>query len=48
VMHNISKNFGHGVGFTLGLVFLSGIFIPILAWEDSQYLGPTAGTPVLV
>jgi len=48
VMHNISKNFGHGVGFTLGLVFLGGIFIPILAWGDSQYLGPTAGTPVLV
>jgi hypothetical protein len=42
VSHNISKNFGHGVGFTLGLIFLGGIFIPILAWGDSQYLGPTA------
>lgn len=48
VMHNISKNFGHGVGFTLGLVFLGGIFIPILAWGDSEYLGPTAQTPVPV
>ena len=48
VMHNISKNFGKGVGFTLGLIFLSPIFFPILAWGDAQYLGPTAGTPVPV
>ena len=46
VTHNLSKNFGHGVGFTLGLIFLSGIFFPILAWGDSEYLGPTAGTPL--
>ena len=46
VTHNLSKNFGHGVGFTLGLIFLSGIFFPILAWGDSEYLGPNAGTPV--
>lgn len=46
VIHNISKNFGHDVGFTLGLIFLSFIFWPILAWGDSQYQGPTAGTPV--
>jgi len=45
VMHNISVNFGKGVGFTLGLIFLSPIFIPILAWGDAQYLGPTGGTP---
>ena len=44
--HAISTNFGHGVGFTVGLIFLAVIFIPILAWGDSQYLGPTAGTPV--
>jgi hypothetical protein len=48
VMHNISKNFGHGTGFTLGLIFLGGIFIPILAWGDSEYQQPTAGTPVPV
>ena len=45
VLNNISKNFGHGVGFTLGLIFLGFIFIPILAWGDSQYLGPNAGNP---
>jgi len=45
VLHSISKNFGHGVGFTLGLLFLGFIFIPILAWGESQYLGPNAGNP---
>jgi hypothetical protein len=45
VLHSVSKNFGHGVGFTLGLIFLGFIFIPILAWGDSQYLGPNAGNP---
>jgi hypothetical protein len=48
VLHNISVNFGKGVGFTLGLLFLSPIFFPILAWGDAEYLGPTAGTPVPV
>ena len=48
VWHAVSTNFGKGVGFTLGLVFLCFIFIPILAWSDAQYLGPSAGTPVPV
>ena len=48
VKHNISKNFGHDVGFTLGLVFLAFIFYPILAWGDSQYQGPAARNPVPV
>ncbi len=43
VLNSISKNFGHGVGFTLGLIFLGFIFIPILAWGESRYLGPNAG-----
>jgi uncharacterized membrane protein YhaH (DUF805 family) len=40
VKHNISKNFGHDVGFTLGLIFLGFIFYPILAWGDSEYQPP--------
>ncbi|HEV8509547.1 MAG TPA: DUF5684 domain-containing protein [Gemmatimonadales bacterium] len=40
VMHNISKNFGKGLGTTLGLIFLSPIFFPILAWGDAQYQPP--------
>jgi hypothetical protein len=40
--HKLSKVFGHDVGFTLGLIFLSFIFIPILALGDSQYTAPAA------
>ncbi len=45
VLHSFSRNFGKGVGFTLGLIFLGFIFFPILAWGDAEYLGPNAGTP---
>ena len=44
VMNDLSKSFGHGVGFTLGLIFLSLIFIYILAFGSSTYRGP-AGAP---
>lgn len=43
VIYNFAKNFGTGVGFTLGLIFLGFIFFPILAWGDAQYQ-PTRGT----
>ena len=32
-----ARNFGKGVGFALGLAFLSIIFFPILAWGDAPY-----------
>lgn len=37
-VHGISKAFGKDVGFTLGLIFLSFIFIPILAFGDAEYI----------
>ncbi len=40
VMNDLSRSFGHGVGFTLGLIFLSFIFYLILAFGSSQYQGP--------
>lgn len=40
VIHLLSKSFGHGVGFTLGLLFLSIIFYPILGYGGSKYVGP--------
>lgn len=40
VMNDLSKSFGHGMGFTLGLIFLSLIFYLILAFGSSQYQGP--------
>jgi len=36
----LAKNFGKGVGFAIGLIFLGFIFIPILAWGDAQYQQP--------
>jgi hypothetical protein len=43
VMNDLSKSFGHGVGFTLGLIFLPFIFYLILAFGSSQYRGSAAG-----
>ncbi|MEO1290048.1 MAG: DUF5684 domain-containing protein [Chloroflexota bacterium] len=39
VWKGIAENFGHGIGFALGLFFLSPIFVPILAFGDSRYIG---------
>jgi hypothetical protein len=35
----LAQNFGKGTGFILGLIFLGIIFIPILAFGDSRYIG---------
>src|SRR5262249_5142191 len=35
----LAKNFGRGSGFAMGLMFLGFIFVPILAFGDSQYEG---------
>ncbi len=39
VLNGISKNFGKGSGFTVGLFFLRFIFIPILGFGDAKYIG---------
>lgn len=39
IMAGLSKAFGKDNGFTVGLVFLSIIFIPILAFGDAKYQG---------
>jgi hypothetical protein len=41
----LSKSFGQGVGFTLGLIFLGFIFYPLLGFGDYVYLGP-GGAPI--
>jgi len=38
--HKLSKSFGHGVGFTIGLILLPNIFTLILGFGKSEYLGP--------
>lgn len=40
MMNMISKSFGKDEGFTVGLVLLGIVFIPLLAFGDSRYLGP--------
>ena len=46
VLHQKSKSFGEGFGFTLGLIFLTGIFELILGFSKNiQYVGPK-GIPV--
>ena len=40
ITHGISKSFGKGIPFTIGLMFLPFIFYPILAWSDAVYTEP--------
>ncbi len=42
VLNDISRSFGHGGGFTVGLVLLGPIFWYILWLGPSQYRGPAA------
>ncbi|MDQ7948852.1 MAG: DUF5684 domain-containing protein [Pedobacter sp.] len=37
-----SKSYGKEEGFTIGLIFLPFIFWPILGFDSSKYLGPSA------
>ncbi len=37
--NKLSKAFGHGAGFTVGLIFLAPIFRLILGFGDAQYVG---------
>jgi len=37
IVRELARVFGHGVGFTLGLLFLPFIFSPILAFGGSHY-----------
>lgn len=36
----LAQSFGHGAGFAVGLVFLNPIFLLILAFDSSSYIGP--------
>jgi Family of unknown function (DUF5684) len=45
VLYDLSRSFGHGIGFTIGLIFLSIIFLYILGFGGSEYRGPAAQQP---
>lgn len=38
-MNKISKSYGHGIGFTIGLIFIPFIFYLIIAFGNSEYKG---------
>ena len=40
IYSGVSTNYGKGTGFTVGLIFLPFIFIPILAYGGAVYQGP--------
>lgn len=42
----LSKSFGKSEGFTVGLILLSIIFLPILAFGDATYQGPAGSNEV--
>jgi hypothetical protein len=42
VINLLSKSFGQSEGFTIGIVLLPFIFIPILGFGSYTYLGPSA------
>lgn len=39
LLFKLAKAFGHGAGFGFGLLFLSPIFLMILAFGSSEYVG---------
>jgi hypothetical protein len=42
---DLAKSFAKSSGFAVGLFFLNFIFVPILGFGDSRYVGPAAGRP---
>lgn len=40
VIFRLAKSFGKGIGFGFGLLFLSPIFLLILAFGSASYVGP--------
>tara|TARA_R110000868_G_scaffold226872_1_gene479784 strand:- start:315958 stop:316350 length:393 start_codon:yes stop_codon:yes gene_type:complete len=42
VMLDLAKSFGKSIGFAVGMILLSFIFIPILGFGDAEYQGPAA------
>ncbi|MGF6834847.1 hypothetical protein QF015_003038 [Paenarthrobacter sp. TE4293] len=42
-LNDLSKSFGKDAGYTVGLVLLPVIFVPMLSYGSAPYLGPAAG-----
>ena len=42
MLYDVARSFGHGVGFTIGLIFLNVIFLYVLGLNKDRYLGQAA------
>ena len=40
LLSKMSKSFGHGAGYTVGLLFLPYVFLPMLGFGGDTYSGP--------
>lgn len=40
---DLARSFGKDIGFAIGMILLFPIFMPMLAFGDSRYVGPSAG-----
>ena len=40
--YRLSRSFGHGGGYTLGLIFIQWLFVLILGFGSSEYQGKDA------
>jgi Family of unknown function (DUF5684) len=43
IMLDLAKSFAKGIGFAVGLILLSPIFVCILGFGEAEYQGPSAG-----
>lgn len=39
-MYKVARSFGHSLGYTVGLIFLGAVFVMILGFGRSEYIGP--------
>jgi hypothetical protein len=46
VYRGVARNFGKGVGFTVGLIFLPFIFFMILGFGQARFNGPYGNQPL--
>jgi hypothetical protein len=45
VLNDLAKSFGKDTAFTVGLILLGIVFLPLLAFGDARYLGPAGPEP---
>lgn len=42
LLHSLAKSFGHGIGYTFGLVFIEPVMLMVLGLEPSRYVRAAA------